>query len=223
MNKKKILIIFTIILMFLVIKFTGIAAYLTFENLRNNKENLKAFVGHNYLLSVVIYIFIYIITVSLSIPGAVILTLAGGYLFGTINGAVYVNIGATIGAGLVFLAARYLLGEWIQKRYKDRLVKFNDEINENGYKYLLIMRFIPVFPFFLINILAALTAIPFITFVWTTSVGIIPGSLVYTFAGSQLNTISSLKDILSSKIIFAFLLLAVFAFIPVIKKKKIKL
>ncbi|MEW6086888.1 MAG: TVP38/TMEM64 family protein [bacterium] len=218
-NTLKAIILFTIVLVIIILKYTGITEYFTFEDLKNNKEHLRNFVKQNYFESVLLYFCVYILVVSLSIPGAAVLSLAGGYLFGTIPGAVYVNFGATIGSGIVFLLCRYLLGEWIQERYKDKLARFNDEINKNGQNYLLTLRLIPVFPFFLINILASLTTVPFTTFIWTTSAGILPASLVYTFAGSQLNNISSLRDILSPKILLSFLLLAFIAFIPVIWNK----
>ncbi|MBI4650012.1 TVP38/TMEM64 family protein [Candidatus Desantisbacteria bacterium] len=216
---KKITVLILIIISVLLIKNTKFGNHLTFENLKNNKEYLNSFVKQNYLSSVFLYIIIYILVVSLSIPGAAILTLAAGYLFGITPGAIYVNFGATTGAGLAFLFTRYILGEWMQKTYQDKLAKFNNEIKTNGYSYLLMMRLLPVFPFFLINILAALTTIPFITFIWTTSVGIIPGSLVYVSAGSQLNTISSLKDIVSLKILFTFIVLMLFVLIPIIRNK----
>lgn len=218
-SSRGIIILLLIIILVLMAGNTKTGSYFTLENLKNNREYLRYFVNHNYLISVVIYISIYILAVSLSIPGALILTLAGGYLFGAIPGAIYVNFGATIGSGFVFLTCRYLLGEWVQDRYKDKLIKFNEKINKYGYSYLLTLRLIPAFPFFFVNILASLTTIPFATFTWTTSAGIIPASLVYTFAGSQLNNISSLKDILSVKILFVFLLLAFIAFLPVIRNK----
>ena len=172
----------------------------------------------NYILSVLMFICLYILMVALSIPGATLLTLSAGFLFGFI-GILYVNMAATIGAAAAFVAARYLLGEWVQRRYADRLAAFNREIDENGYNYLLTLRFIPLFPFFLINIFAGFTRIPLVVFVWTTSVGIIPGSFVYIFAGTQLGSIRSLADVISWKILLAFVLLGAFAVMPVIIKK----
>ena len=187
---------------------------------------LQQVVERNYLLSVGGYIVIYIVVVAFSIPGATILTLGGGFLFGTLWGAIYVNAGATIGATLAFLFCRYVAGEWVQNKYQDKLTTFNRELLKNGYRYLLALRFIPVFPFFLINIFAGLTRIPLRTFIWTTSIGIFPGSLVYAFAGSQLGDIQSVEDIFSARIAVAFSLLAFLVLFPVIvnyfKGKRVK-
>ena len=138
-------------------------------------------------------------------------------------GALYVNVAATTGATLAFLFARYIAGQSLQAKYGDRLARFNEELESNGWSYLLTLRFIPIFPFFLINLFAGLTNIRLRTFVWTTSVGIFPGSLIYAYAGQQLGTISAVKDIFSTKVLLAFLLLATLAVFPVIYKKIRKL
>lgn len=214
--QKKLLILLIIILVLAAIRLTGVHKYLTFENLQKQKDILQNYVDGNYLLAIIIFILVYAVSVAFSIPGATILTLTGGLVFGTILGAIYVNIGATAGAIGVFIFARYLLGEKLQEKYKDKLAKFNSEIEINGYSYLLTLRFIPIFPFWMINLFAGLTKIPLKTYAWTTAVGILPGSLVYTYTGNQLNTINSLKDILSWNILLAFVLLGLLALIPTI-------
>lgn len=225
-KKKRIIFLVLILAAIVIIRFANVDRYLTFENLKENKFHLQQIVEGNYILSVIGYIILYIVVVAFSIPGATILTLGSGFLFKTILGAIYVNIGATTGAALAFLFFRYLAGEWVQNKHKDKLDKFNRELSENGYRYLLALRLIPVFPFFLINICAGLTKIPLRTFVWTTSLGILPGSLVYAFAGSQLSDIESVKDIFSAKIVSAFILLALFVLFPVlfnyVKRKRVK-
>jgi len=152
------------------------------------------------------------------VPGATILTLTGGFVFGAVLGAIYVNVGAASGAIAVFLFARYLVGARLQEKYGDKLAKFNNEVDENGYSYLLTLRFIPLFPFWMINLFVGLTKIPLRTYAWTTAVGIFPGSLVYTFMGRQLNTIESLGDLFSIKIVLAFVFLGLFALTPTIIK-----
>jgi uncharacterized membrane protein YdjX (TVP38/TMEM64 family) len=159
--------------------------------------------------------------VALSIPGATILTLTAGFLFGFF-GIIYVNIGATIGAILAFLVARYLIGDWIQKRYGERFASFNREIAENGYNYLLTLRFIPLFPFFLVNIFAGITRVPLITYAWTTMVGIVPASFVYIYTGRQLGSIDHPGDILSWQIMLALVLLGLLVLSPVLIKKVMK-
>jgi uncharacterized membrane protein YdjX (TVP38/TMEM64 family) len=159
--------------------------------------------------------------VALSIPGAVIFSLAAGFLFG-FWGVLYVNIGATIGAIIAFLVARYLIGDWLQKRYANRLASFNREIEENGYNYLLMLRLIPVFPFFLVNIFAGITRIPLLTYAWTTIVGIAPASFVFIYAGCQLGNIDKPGDILTWQILLVFVLFGLLALIPVFLKKLMK-
>jgi uncharacterized membrane protein YdjX (TVP38/TMEM64 family) len=164
--------------------------------------------------SIVSYIAVYILVTAFSIPGATIMTLAGGFVFGMALTVLCVNLAATTGAALAFLSARYLLGMRIQERYREQLEKFNSEIERNGPRYLLTLRLLPVFPFFLVNFLSGLTRVSLPTFLWTTSLGIIPGSVVYAFAGQQLETVRSVGDILSLKVLIAFGVLALFTFLP---------
>lgn len=201
------------------INLTGLSKEFTFQNLENSREAVKNFLRENYALSALIFIGVYIAVTALSVPGATILTLAGGFLFGTLPGALFVNAGATIGATGAFLAARYFIGGVVQEKYSGNLENFNKEIKANGANYLLTLRFIPVIPFFLINILAGMTRINIWTFVWTTSAGIIPGSIVYAYAGNNLGALKSASGILSWPIISALLLLALFSIVPVFLKK----
>ena len=211
---KKIIILLIIILIFTALRISGLHNYLTLERLQDQNEKLQLYVDENYLLSIVLFMLIYALSVAFSIPGATILTLAGGLVFGTILGALYVNVGATSGAIGVFVFARYLLGEKLQEKYSEKLEKFNRELEQNGYSYLLTLRFIPLFPFWMINLFAGLTKIPLRTYAWTTAVGILPGSLVFTYTGNQLNTIKSVSDIFSWNILLAFVLLGLLALTP---------
>jgi uncharacterized membrane protein YdjX (TVP38/TMEM64 family) len=208
-----------------IIRNSGLADMLTFERIKESSEVLQNYVSNNYLLSVVLFILVYSLSVAFSIPGASLLTMLGGFLYGTITGTIYVNIAATSGAFGVFLFARYLFGDYLQTKYRDRLAKFNKEIAENGYSYLLTLRLIPLFPFWMINIFAGLTNIPAKVYLWTTALGIIPGSLAYAFAGSQLTRIETTEDIFSGNVLIALLALAAISIIPAIlkhlRKKKI--
>lgn len=218
MNKHKTQIILLILFVAIIalIRFSPVSDYLTFENVKKNRDVLLAFAGENYLFSVLLYIAAYVLVVALSIPGAVLLTLVGGFLFGILLTVLYVNVGATVGATVAFLIARYLIGDRLQHRYEHQLARFNNEISRNGFRYLLTLRFLPVFPFFLINFLSGLTKVPLKTFIWTTSLGILPGTAVYAFAGRQIGTIRSLQEILSKKVLIAFALLALFTLFPII-------
>lgn len=218
---KKILIALCIVAAIVAIRVFGFDQLLSLETFRQYRDQLLAFTAQHYLPTVTIFILIYVVAVALSIPGATILTLTAGFLFGFF-GVIYVNIGASVGAILAFLAARYLIGDWVQKRYSDKLASFNREIDENGYNYLLTLRFIPLFPFFLVNILAGLTRVPLSTFAWTTIVGILPGSFVYIYTGRQLGIIDKPGDILSWQIILAFVLLGLLVLSPVLIRKIMK-
>jgi uncharacterized membrane protein YdjX (TVP38/TMEM64 family) len=218
-RKKQILLLALFIFAVILVRSSPLGSAITFENLKQNREALVSFVDGHYILSVASFIAVYVLATALSVPGAVILTLAGGFLFGTATSVIYIDIGATAGAACAFLSARYLLGNRLQQKYGGQLAKFNSEMDRNGASYLLTLRLIPVFPFFLINFLAGLTKVPLRTFLWTTSLGIIPGTAVFAFAGQQLGSIDSPADILSKKVIAAFAVLGLFALAPAVWKR----
>src|SRR5512134_2179752 len=202
-RKIQLLLLVLFILAIVLVRFSPLGSVLTFDNLKQNRQALLSFVDAHYVLSVASFIAVYVVVTALSVPGAVILTLAGGFLFGTAAGVLYVDAGATAGAVCAFLSARYLLGDRLQQKYGGQLVKFNSEMERNGASYLLTLRLIAVFPFFLVNFLAGLTKVPLKTFFWTTALGIIPGTAVFAFAGQQLGSINSPADILSKKVVAA--------------------
>lgn len=213
-HKKNILLLIAFIAVIIALRQSSLGSALTFDNLKQHREELLLFVRGRYALSIVLFVLLYIIVTGLSIPGAVVLTLGGGFLFGTAQATLYVNLGATTGAILAFLVARYLLGQQLQHTYQQQLDRFNREMAAEGWRYLLFLRLIPIFPFFLINFLSGLTRVPLKTFAWTTALGIIPGTVVFAYAGRQLGSINSPAEILSPKVMTAFLLLACFALFP---------
>jgi len=214
------IILFIIFIVFIgSIKYFDLDTHFTFENLKSQKDVLSAYVNDNYILAMFAFILMYILSVAFLIPIATVLTLTGGFLFGSIEGTIFVNIGATLGASLAFLFARYIIGAKLQEKYSNQLEKFNNELKENKYQYLFSLRFLPIFPFFLVNFLAGLTKVDFKTFIITTSLGIIPGSFVYTYAGSQLSSINAIGDIFSTEILSAFILLGSLTLLPIIIKK----
>lgn len=206
-------LIATVLFLFfiLALRYSGVGSYLTIENFKIHRRAIIALIDNNYWLSVLLFISAYISVVSLYLPVAAILTIVGGFLFGILPGALYADIGAVIGATIAFFVARYLVGHVFQEKFADRLIAFNHEITQHGTWYLLSIHFIPLVPFFIINTLAGLTKVSWWTFVWTTAVGIIPGSLVYAYAGQQLMTIELAKDVFSPGIIAAFLLMSLFS------------
>jgi len=217
--KSKIILVLIFILIIGLIKFFDLDSYFTFENLKAQKDVLSTFVTENYILTVFLFVGIYIISVAFMVPIATILTLAGGFLFGAVTGTLFVNIGATVGAILAFLFARYIIGKKVQSKYENQLEKFNTELENSKYQYLFSLRFLPIFPFFLVNFLCGVTKLDLKAFIITTSLGIIPGSFVYTYAGSQLANINSVGDIFSKNILIAFVLLGLLTLFPVFIKK----
>lgn len=220
--KKLILFISTLIIIGGIIWWrTSIGDYMSIAQLKAHRIYLQNFVQDNYIFSVMMYIAFYTIVTILLLPVATVFAIAGGFLFGAFAGVIYANIGATIGAALAFLVVRHLFGIWLQQKYTQELAWFNELILAGGTSYLLAVHFIHI-PFFLVNVLAAMTTIPLWTFIWTTSVGIFPGALVCTFAGQQLNTIEHVSDIFSCKILLLFIILALLALLPAVMKQKKK-
>jgi uncharacterized membrane protein YdjX (TVP38/TMEM64 family) len=199
--------------------FFDLKTYLSLDTLKDNRDSLLVFTQDHYVPAVVLFILIYVLQTSFSLPGATIMTLAGGFLFGSLWGPLYVNIGATTGATLAFLAARYLFHQWVERKFGDRLGPIQDGFAKNAFSYLLTLRLIPFFPFFLVNLLSGLTRVKVSTYVVATAVGIIPGSVVYAFAGRQLGTINSLSELVSPRLLLAFSLLGLLMLIPIIYRR----
>lgn len=193
--------------------------FLSLAALKENRDGLLAFTDANFGAAIAIFILAYVIVAGLSLPGAVILTLAGGFLFGTAFATLCVNIGATTGATLAFLTARYLLRDVIEQKFGTWLGPFQEGFAKNAFSYLLTLRLIPLFPFFVVNLVSGLTRVNVGTYILATALGIIPGSFVYAYAGRQLGTINSLKEIASPNVIGAFVLLGLLALVPVIYKR----
>jgi uncharacterized membrane protein YdjX (TVP38/TMEM64 family) len=193
--------------------------YLSLDTLKGNRDSLLAFTEEHYAPAVALFILIYVLQTSFSLPGATIMTLAGGFLFGSLWGPLYVNIGATTGATLAFLAARYLFHQWVERKFGNRLGPIQDGFAKNAFSYLLTLRLIPFFPFFLVNLLSGLTRVKVSTYVVATAIGIIPGSVVYAFAGRQLGTINTLSELVSPRLLLAFSLLGLLMLVPILYRK----
>ncbi len=193
--------------------------FLSLDALKDNRAHLLAFTDANYVAAVGVFISAYAIVTGLSLPGAVILTLAGGFTFGAVLGTVFVNLGATTGATLAFFTARYVLRDTVERKFGTSLKPFQEGFAKNAFSYLLTLRLIPLFPFFVVNLVSGLTRVRAGTYIGATALGIIPGSFVYAYAGRQLGTINSLKEIASPNVIGAFVLLGLLALIPVVYKR----
>ena len=180
--------------------------YLSLDGLKSNRARLLAFTEANYPVAVAMFVLGYCVVVGLSLPGGAIMTLAGGFLFGSLLGTLYVNVGATVGATLAFLVARYLLREWVEQKFGSRLDAIQQGFARNAFSYL-------------INMVSGLTRVNVGTYMAATSLGIIPGSFVFAYAGRQLGTISSLKEIASPNVLLAFTLLGLLALVPILYRK----
>lgn len=196
--------------------------YVSLEALKANRDHLLEFTNANFTTAVVLYVAVYVLQTAFSLPGGAIMTLAGGFLFGSILGTIFVNVGATTGATLAFLAARYILRDWVEQKFGKRIEPIQAGFAQNAFSYLLTLRLIPAFPFFLVNLVSGLTRIPLGTYIIGTSVGIIPGSFVYAFAGRQLGSINSLAEIASLPVLLAFTFLGVLALVPILHRKFVK-
>jgi len=193
--------------------------FLTLSALKANRQTLLDYYVAHKLIMVAGFMTIYIVQTALSLPGAAILSLAAGAIFGSIMGTVYANIAATTGATLAFLVTRYLLRDVVLNKFGSKLEGMNRELETRGFSYLLFLRLVPLFPFFLINLAAGLTRIPLRTFFLGTMIGIIPGGFVYVNAGASLATIDSLSGIASPRVLGSFALLGLFALVPVLYNK----
>lgn len=193
--------------------------YISLEAVKANRDDLLAYTNANFTAAVMLYVAVYILQTAFSLPGGAIMTLTGGFLFGSVLGTIFVNIGATAGATLAFLAARYVLRDWVERKFGERIEPIQAGFAQNAFSYLLTLRLIPAFPFFLVNLVSGLTRIPLGTYVIGTSIGIIPGSFVYAFAGRQLGSINSLAEIASLPVLLAFTFLGLLALVPILHRK----
>lgn len=217
-QKNRIILGLIFIAALIAIRLSGLGEQFTFEQFKLHRDALVQLVQDQYLWAVLVYISSFALGVAFFLPVAMLLTLVGGFLFGTLPGILYANIGGTLGSIAAFLIVRHVLGDTLQQRYAHRLAGFNQAMHEQGSLYLLFIHFIFVIPFFMINTLAGLTRVSLWTFIWTTSLGILPGQIVYTFTGSQLNEIHSLQDIFSGGVLMALCLLACLGMVPLFIK-----
>ncbi len=213
-NLLKVMLVLLLAGAVIVSRTSGLTDYLTFDAVKQHSSALKVFVSNHYAPSVIIFIALFL-TTAFFLPGAIALMVLGGFLFGVIRGIVYVNIAATAGAALAFLSSRYLVGDWIQVRFAEQLRLFNREFMLHGQNYLLFLRIVPLFPFFAVNYLSGITTIPLNKFVWTTALGLLPASVLYTYVGRKLDEIVQIRDIFSPGVIATFSALGLFALLPV--------
>lgn len=220
--------------------------YLSLSQIAENRELLNGFVQDNYILAILAYMAVYIVVVALSVPGGALLTITGGFLFGWLVGGLTTVIGATIGASVVFLIAKTSLGETLAAKAGPWMAKLSEGFKSDAMNYLLFLRLVPAFPFWLVNLAPALLNVPLTTFVIATFVGIIPGTFAFAFLGAGLDSIIDKQrevyqacldaqpadttettctfsinpgSLLTPELLAAFVALGVVAIIPVVLKK----
>lgn len=217
-NISKIIVLLLIALFAILFFAMDLGQYFTLEQLKSRHRAFTDYYQTHSAFTIAVYMGIYIIVTALSLPGAAIMTLAGGALFGLWTGLIIVSFASTIGATLAFLASRFLLRDYVQKRFGENLRPINEGIQREGAFYLFTLRLIPIFPFFVINLLMGLTPIRTGIYYLVSQIGMLPGTFVYVNAGTQLAQIESLKGILSPGLLFSFALLGIF---PLIANKTV--
>lgn len=223
---KSILIILLVTTALMSFHFFELGEYLSLEWLKQNGDELLSKAEVDFTLYGTIYFIIYVLVTALSLPGAAVMTLAGGFIFGLIKGTILVSFASTIGASIAFLASRFVLRDWVESKFRSKMAQIKQGIEKEGKIYLLSLRLIPIFPFFLINLVMGLTPMKLSSFYWVSQLGMLPGTLVYVNAGKSLSEINSLGDILNPNIILSFTLLGVFPlianfFFELIKTRKL--
>ena len=194
--------------------------YLNLQTLKGQQAAIEAFQANNPLSSIAIYFVVYVIATALSFPGAALLTLAGGAVFGLLWGTVIVSFASTIGATLAFLMSRFLLRDWVSQRFGQRLAAIDEGVKREGAFYLFTLRLVPVFPFFLVNLLFGLTAMKTRAYYFASQLGMLAGTVVYVNAGTQLAKLDSLSGILSPGLLGSFVLLGIF---PLFARKLVEI
>ena len=222
MNKKliqRLLLLAAIGAVVILFKVLGLGHYLTLEYLKASQDSFSSLYAENRLAVIAGYMAVYIAVTSLSLPGAAVMTLAGGAMFGFWIGFIVVSFASTIGATLACFVARFILRDWVQNRFDAKLSTINNGIEKEGAFYLFSLRLVPIFPFFLINLAMGLTTMRLLTFYWVSQVGMLPGTMVYVNAGKELGRIESLSGILSPNLIISFVILGLF---PITVKKLLR-
>ena len=203
----------------------GVQDYLSFDALKENRAILAQLVADHAALAVVSFVAAYAVATALSLPGGAVLSITGGFLFGTLFGTVWVVIGATLGAVGIFLAARTALGDALKAKAGPWLTRMEEGFRENALSYLLVLRLVPLFPFFVVNLVPAFLGVPLRTYTLATVLGIIPGTFLYVSVGAGLGSVFEAggnftpASILTPEVVTALVGLSVLSLVPVIYKK----
>lgn len=213
---KKMSILGFLILIAALFFYFDLGRFLSLEYLKSSQLRFQELYQQHKLLIIGGYMLVYITVAALSLPGAAVMTLAGGGFFGLITGTIVVSFASTIGATCACFAARFILRDWVAKRFGEKLSAINAGVEKEGAFYLFSLRLIPIFPFFVINLLMGLTTMPLKTYFWVSQIGMLPATIVYVNAGKELAKIDSLSGIVSPSLIASFVVLGLF---PITVKK----
>jgi uncharacterized membrane protein YdjX (TVP38/TMEM64 family) len=219
LDRKKIIVIAVIATAVGLFFWFDIGRFLSLETLQASQQDIEHFVGTSPVSAIGGFFVLYVLVTALSIPGAAIMTLAAGAVFGLVVGLVLVSFASSIGATLAFLLSRFLLRDYVEQKFQGASEKVNRGIEDEGAYYLFTLRLVPLFPFFVINLVMGLTRLKSWTFYWVSQLGMLGGTVVYVNAGTQLAQIENTADILSPGLIGSFVLLGIF---PLLAKKTVE-
>lgn len=216
----KFLIGFVLIATLFTLQKTHLNNYLKLEYIQQHQEALKQLITNNSITAGLVYIALYAAAIVCMLSFTLLLTAYSGFLFGAFNGTLLSLVGSLIGCSLSFFAIRYLLYNWLHKKYHNSVEKFSKKFKEHGVLYLLTLYFFPLTPYALITTLAGLSDISYITFLWTTALGILPITIICAYTGEKIATVTTLKDILSGPLFIALIVLSLLTLVPVLVKTK---
>lgn len=219
---QKVLIVVAVISLFGLAWHFGLQNYLTLEKLKEHQAELQGTIAERPLQSSLTYLGIYIFMAAVSFPGALVMTLAGGAIFGLIWGTLLVSFASTIGATLSFLAARFLLRDWVRQKFGARIKDIESGFERDGIFYLFSLRLIPLFPFFVVNLLMGLTPMPVWQYFIVSQIGMLPATIVYVNAGEKLSSLNSLVGILQPQVLLSFVLIGILPWIAKLIQKGLR-
>ncbi len=226
LRDKRVWLVAAALAAFAALRYSGLGDYLSLDTLRTHRAELVAFVEKNFVLAALAYVGIYTAAVAFSFPGAVFLTLSGGFLFGAVTGTLLTVTAATVGATLIFLFARTIFGDNALEKLGPQAQKLAANIRENAWSYLLVLRLVPLFPFFLVNLIPAFVGVRLPVYVLTTFFGIIPGTSVFSLSGAGLGSVLdkgeefSVGSVLTPEIIAALIGLALLSLAAIPLRKR---
>ncbi len=220
MKNIKILVAIAVVALIAAFFIFDLGQYLSLDYLKQKHQTILDFYAANKVLTIAVFFVGYVVATALSLPGAAILTLAAGAIFGLVTGIIIVSFASTLGATCSFLISRFLFRDSVQNKFGNHLETINNGVKEEGAFYLFTLRLIPAVPFFAVNLLMGLTPIKTVVYALVSQLGMLPGTAVFVNAGNQLSKIDSVGDILSPSLIAAFAMLGIF---PIIAKKSIDL